>query len=147
MRAVSRLLRLEGLAIGGAAIWLFFAETEVSWVWLAVLFVAPDLAFAAIVFGETAATRAYNIAHTYVAPVGLGAAAFASGHDLAVGLALIWFAHIGVDRLAGYGLKYSLKPESTHLQRAAEPAASTPGECVPADRSTGWQLPPGRFVQ
>jgi hypothetical protein len=37
--------------------------------------------------------------------------------DLAVQLALIWLAHIGVDRLLGYGLKYPDRFRETHLQR------------------------------
>ena len=128
MKLVSRLLQLEGLTVGAAAIWLFFAETELSWVWLAVLVLAPDLAFLAIGFGETAATRAYNLAHSYVAPVGLGVAAIASGEELLLGLALIWFAHIGIDRFAGYGLKYSLARKSTHLQRVSQPGRATGAE-------------------
>lgn len=124
MKFVSTLLRTEGLAIGAAAIWLYFAETELSWVWLAVLFLAPDLAFVAVVFGKSAATKAYNLAHSYVAPVALGVFALAGDGELLLGLALIWFAHIGVDRLAGYGLKYSLQPKSTHLQRAGQPASA-----------------------
>jgi hypothetical protein len=33
------------------------------------------------------------------------------------GLALIWLAHIGVDRALGYGLKYPDGFKDTHLQR------------------------------
>lgn len=120
MKLVQALLHLEGLVIGSAAIWLFFTETGLNWVWLAVLFLAPDLAFAGIAFGRPAATRAYNLAHNYVAPVALGVAALATGQQLLVGLALIWAAHIGVDRFAGYGLKYSLAPKATHIQRIAQ---------------------------
>jgi hypothetical protein len=31
--------------------------------------------------------------------------------------ALIWTAHIGVDRLLGFGLKYPTRFQDTHLQR------------------------------
>ena len=123
MRFVQVLLHIEGLAIGGAAIWLFSAHTELSWLWLALLFLAPDLAFVGVAFGGSAATRAYNLTHTYVAPVALAGAGLATGEELLLGLVFIWGAHVGVDRFAGYGLKYSLAPKSTHLQRVAEPGA------------------------
>ena len=32
-------------------------------------------------------------------------------------LAAIWFAHIGMDRTVGYGLKYASAFKATHLQR------------------------------
>jgi len=32
-------------------------------------------------------------------------------------VAIIWFAHIGVDRLLGYGLKYPTHFKDTQLQR------------------------------
>jgi hypothetical protein len=34
-----------------------------------------------------------------------------------VQLALIWSAHIGIDRLLGYGLKYPTAFKETHLGR------------------------------
>jgi hypothetical protein len=34
---------------------------------------------------------------------------------LAFSIAVIWFAHIGMDRLVGYGLKYSGDFKHTHL--------------------------------
>jgi uncharacterized protein DUF4260 len=39
------------------------------------------------------------------------------GAPLAVGVASVWFAHIGMDRMAGYGLKYASGFKDTHLGR------------------------------
>ena len=36
---------------------------------------------------------------------------------LTVAVALIWSAHIGMDRTVGYGLKYPSSFEDTHLGR------------------------------
>ena len=41
-----------------------------------------------------------------------------SGNQLLLLLALIWLAHIGMDRLLGYGLKYSSGFKDTHIQRS-----------------------------
>ncbi len=37
--------------------------------------------------------------------------------SLFVSLALVWFAHIGFDRMVGYGLKYPTDFFDTHLRR------------------------------
>ena len=37
--------------------------------------------------------------------------------ELPVRLGLIWLAHIGADRLLGYGLKYPTGFKDSHLQR------------------------------
>ena len=39
------------------------------------------------------------------------------GVPLAVAAALVWFAHIGADRMLGYGLKYPTGFGDTHLGR------------------------------
>jgi hypothetical protein len=58
---------------------------------------------------------AYNAAHTYAAPAALLAFGVGSGTLLAAQIALIWFAHIGMDRTVGYGLKFSDSAKHTHL--------------------------------
>ena len=47
----------------------------------------------------------------------LAVAGFLLRSPLAVPLALIWINHIGVDRMLGYGLKYSDGFVYTHLGR------------------------------
>jgi len=47
----------------------------------------------------------------------LGLAGVAARSSLVEYLALIWFAHIALDRLLGYGLKYPTRFQDTHLQR------------------------------
>ena len=60
---------------------------------------------------------AYDVAHTEILPIALGVAGVLADGGLAVQLALIWLAHIGLDRLVGYGLKYPTGFKDTHLQR------------------------------
>jgi hypothetical protein len=47
----------------------------------------------------------------------LGAFGLLGGSSLALVVALVWFAHIGMDRLVGYGLKYPTESKDTHLGR------------------------------
>ena len=113
---VVRLLRLEGLAIAGAAV-AAYAAIGGSWPLLALLLLAPDLAMVGYRFGPTAGAAAYNAAHAYLGPAALGALGLALAAPLAQALALIWLAHIGLDRALGYGLKYATGFGHTHLGR------------------------------
>jgi hypothetical protein len=47
---------------------------------------------------------------------------------LVLPIALIWANHIGVDRLMGYGLKYSDGFGWTHLGRLGKPEATVPSQ-------------------
>jgi hypothetical protein len=59
----------------------------------------------------------YNAFHSYPLPAALGIFGLLAGAPLAVGVASVWFAHIGMDRMAGYGLKYASGFKDTHLGR------------------------------
>lgn len=106
--------RLEGLALLAAAS-LAYAQAGQGWLLFAVLFLAPDLSFAGYLAGPRAGAWAYNLAHSLIGPLLLGAAGLLGGADLVMGLALIWLAHIGFDRALGYGLKSSEGFGVTHL--------------------------------
>jgi hypothetical protein len=54
----------------------------------------------------------------YVLPIALAAGCLLAGDPgLPVQIALIWGAHIGIDRFLGYGLKYTAAFKDTHLGR------------------------------
>ena len=119
---VKAILRLEGLAIFAAAL-TAYVHLGAPWPLLVVLFLAPDLAMAIYLAGPRLGAAAYNLAHTTVAPLALGAAGLALGAPLAQDLALIWLAHIGFDRALGYGLKYSTGFGDSHLGRLGRAAS------------------------
>jgi hypothetical protein len=107
-------LRLEGLAALAAAI-VGYRVMGGSWGFLAVLFLAPDLTFLGFLAGTGVGARVYNAAHTYVGPAALAAVAAVGGVSSLYLIALIWTAHIGFDRVLGYGLKYPSAFTDTHL--------------------------------
>jgi len=108
------LLRLEGLT-------LFLGMVLLYWMWggswwlFVILFLAPDLSFIAYLSDARTAAIVYNAVHSYMAPVALLTTGFATGEPLTLSLAMIWLAHIGVDRALGYGLKYQTGFGFTHL--------------------------------
>jgi hypothetical protein len=115
------LLRLEGLTLF-AGMTLLYAVWGGSWWIYGILFLVPDLSFAAYLAGPRVGAIVYNAAHSYMAPVTLMTAGFALASPLVLSIALIWLAHIGIDRALGYGLKYSTGFGFTHLGRI-RPAA------------------------
>ena len=105
-------LRLEGLAVLTLMIALY-VRLDHSWATFALLFLAPDVSFIAYAAGPRVGAACYNGVHSYVGPILLALIFTASDTPLA--LALIWAAHIGVDRLLGFGLKYPDAFGHTHL--------------------------------
>jgi hypothetical protein len=121
---VRTLLRLEGLTLF-AGMTLLYAVWDGSWWVYAILFLAPDLSFAAYLAGPKVGAILYNAAHSYMAPVTLMVTGFALASPLTLSIAMIWMAHIGIDRAFGYGLKYSAGFGFTHLGRIGKDAAKT----------------------
>src|SRR5260221_13450234 len=121
---VRTLLRLEGLTLF-AGMTLLYAVWDGSWWVYAILFLVPDLSFAAYLAGPKAGAIIYNAAHSYMAPMTLMTAGFALSSPLVLSIAMIWLAHIGIDRALGYGLKYKVGFGYTHLGRIGKEAAKT----------------------
>lgn len=96
--------QLEGLTVLVISVALY-ARTGQSWLLLAALFFAPDLALLAYAFSNSAATTLYNLMHTYTLPALLGAIGVLAPQPLLLAVALIWAAHIGFDRTLGLGLR------------------------------------------
>ena len=120
---VRTLLRLEGLTLF-AGMTLLYAVWGGSWSVYLILFLVPDLSFAAYLAGPRFGAVIYNAAHSYLAPMTLNVAGFATNEPLILSIAMIWLAHIGIDRALGYGLKYSTGFGFTHLGRIGKGAAA-----------------------
>ncbi len=107
-------LRAEGAVNLLLALWIY-QTTGMSWGHYAALFLAPDLTFAAYAFGPRAGSVAYNSVHSYI----VAGAVLALGHfgelPLLVALGAILWAHIGFDRMLGYGLKTRAGFNTSHL--------------------------------
>jgi hypothetical protein len=112
-----RILRAEGVVIFAAALAAFFSALDEPWWLVPLLLLFPDLFMVGYAGSARAGAVLYNLAHSYPAPALLGVLALVGDQPLWQGVALIWFAHIGMDRAAGYGLKYETSFKDTHLGR------------------------------
>jgi hypothetical protein len=113
------LLRLEGAAVLAVAVGIY-AVYGASWWWFAGLFLLPDAFMVGYLSNPRVGAVVYNLGHTYVTPLLLGGIAFALKASFLGSVALIWTAHIGLDRLLGYGLKAPTGFHSTHLTPSPE---------------------------
>ena len=109
-------LQLEGLAVAVLSL-ILFTRTDASWWLFATLWLVPDLSTIGYWAGPRVGANCYNTVHSYLLPIALMVALLLLHRTMLQALALIWFNHIGVDRLLGYGLKYSSGFGITHLKR------------------------------
>ncbi len=108
------LLRFEGAALLAFAVTVFAVLGGSWWLFVLLLF-APDLAMLGYLRGPKLGAAVYNLGHWTLLPVTLGLLGFALGQTLAMQIAAIWLAHIGLDRAVGYGLKLPSDFGQTHL--------------------------------
>lgn len=124
------LLRLEGAAILAVCTLLYaFSGASDWWTYVAV-FLLPDLSFVAYFAGSRAGAVAYNVTHSLVGPILLGVASMFTATAVATSLAYVWAAHVGFDRMLGYGLKYGSGFHDTHLGRIGR-EDTAPSERLP----------------
>ncbi|WP_340098859.1 DUF4260 family protein [Salinibaculum salinum] len=71
--------------------------------------------------GPRVGSLTYNVFHTYTLPLALAAVAVWLASTGTLHVAAIWVAHIGADRLGGYGLKYETGFKQTHLSTQPAP--------------------------
>lgn len=111
-----RVLRLENAALAALAVAVYW-HSGASWWLFAALILVPDISFLGYLRGPKTGAVVYNAAHSWIGVVLVGAAGWLAQEPLAVSVALIWAAHIGVDRALGYGLKRQTGFSDTHLGR------------------------------
>ncbi len=114
------ILRSEGVVLLAAALAAYFAGLDEPWWLVPVLLFVPDVFMAGYARSSRVGAMLYNAAHSYPAPAVLGALASVADEPLWQGVALVWFAHIGMDRALGYGLKYETDFKDTHLGRIGQ---------------------------
>ena len=109
-------LRLEGLAVFAAGLVAYRWQGE-PWTRFLILFMLPDISMAGYAAGPALGARLYNLAHNYVVPLFLAFWGVAVGRQDVLPYAIVWMAHIGFDRMLGFGLKYPSGFATTHLSR------------------------------
>jgi hypothetical protein len=121
MKSVDLTIRLEWAFVAAAAV-VFYGSASMSWWLFGLLILAPDLSMFGYLAGPRVGALAYNALHILIVPVPLLIAGYMSGNATAIAVALIWVAHIAIDRALGYGLKLPTGFQDTHLGRIGRKA-------------------------
>jgi hypothetical protein len=118
MTTPRHILRAEGVATFAIALFAY-AQTAAGWWLLAALILIPDLFMLGYLANPRLGAALYNFAHTTVLPLAILVAGYILAAPTIVSISLIWLAHIGFDRMLGYGLKYPDAFTHTHLGGSA----------------------------
>ena len=108
------LLHLEGASVFVLSL-LAYDWSHGSWLLFVLLFLVPDLSIIGYAISVRSGAGTYNAVHTYIGPLALAGYSFGTGHHMMLSLSLIWIAHIGFDRVLGFGLTYPTEFKDTHL--------------------------------
>lgn len=122
-----RFLRVDGLAVLALSIALFSRAGQPWWLFPLALF-TPDVTMVGYAFGGRVGALCYNLGHAYALPalvLGLG---WLTHRPLALALGAVWFGHVGLDRLLGFGLKYDEGFGLTHLGPLARSRRGDPDD-------------------
>lgn len=115
IKNAKRIVHFEGLVVFIAAIYAY-SLYEFSWIvfWV---FLLARLSMLAYGINNHVGANIYNLFHTYIISILIVIIGVYFKIDTVIMIGLIWTAHIGMDRMFGYGLKYETDFKDTHIQR------------------------------
>lgn len=108
------LLHLEGFAVLLFSLY-FYSYFQYSWVLFFLLLLAPDVSMIGYLFNNRAGAIIYNFVHTYSLAIFIIICGMIFSSHTLLTIGIILSSHIGMDRMLGYGLKYSTNFKDTHL--------------------------------
>ncbi len=113
---VRLLTRLEGLAILTASLY-FYTIVNGNWILFIILLLAPDLSMIGYLKNKQIGALSYNIIHNFFSAFVVITIGFFANQTLIQQFGIILLAHVGMDRVFGFGLKYKEDFKSTHIQK------------------------------
>jgi hypothetical protein len=105
--------RLEAAALFVAML-VTYQTHHYDWLTFLLLVLVVDVSIVGYLFGKHVGAITYNIGHSVIGPLVLSALGMTIWPSLTP-LAVIWLAHVAMDRTLGYGLKETTSFHHTHL--------------------------------
>lgn len=97
----------------------FYGHLNFPWLYFIVFLLLPDITMLGYLINTKIGALFYNMGHSFVLPAMLMVIGLLTTTPIPLMAALIWLAHIFLDRALGYGLKYDDAFKKTHLQQIA----------------------------
>ncbi|WP_436884007.1 DUF4260 domain-containing protein [Mammaliicoccus sciuri] len=113
---MGNLIRLENVFVFITVVIIYFMFDFSLWLFL-ILFLVPDVSMLGYLYNNRIGSYVYNTGHSYIIPILIILLYLVTGVNLLLGIALIWLAHIAMDRMIGYGLKYTVGFYKTTIQK------------------------------
>ncbi|GAA4080855.1 DUF4260 domain-containing protein [Amphibacillus indicireducens] len=110
------LLHIEGLAVFALSFYIYH-HFQFSWILFVALLFVPDLAMLGYFINPKLGSMIYNLFHTYTVAISVLFIGLLLSSSITLSIGIIWLAHIGMDRLFGFGLKYPTAFKDTHFNR------------------------------
>lgn len=111
---MKNLLKLEELFMFGLSIF-FFSKLDFAWWWYPALLFTPDLSMLGYLVNTQVGAWTYNFIHVKALGVGIFVIGLMLTSQPLQLTGLILFGHSSMDRVMGYGLKYTDAFKHTHL--------------------------------
>src|SRR5699024_9318200 len=110
------LLRLEEAAMLILSI-ILFSQTAFSWWWFPALILVPDIGMAGYAINPKVGAVVYNLFHHKAIAVAAFLIGFIWWFPILELTGIILFRHASMDRIFGYGIKYSASFKHTHIEK------------------------------
>ncbi len=107
-------IRLEEAAMFGLSI-VLFSKTGFAWWWYPALILLPDLGMLGYIAGNRTGSITYNLFHHKGIAIIILCLGWHIMHPWMELSGIILFGHSSMDRMLGYGLKYTDSFHHTHL--------------------------------
>ena len=111
---MNTILKLEEVALFLFCIFLF-GKLNFEWWWFPILLLLPDIGMIGYLVNPKVGAFTYNFLHHRLVAAIVAFYALTDGNEYWKLAAIILFAHISMDRVFGYGLKYNDSFSNTHL--------------------------------
>ncbi|RDB04058.1 DUF4260 domain-containing protein [Runella aurantiaca] len=108
------LLTFEDIGEFVLAVFLF-SRLEYAWWWFPALLLLPDLSMIGYLVNTRIGAYLYNFVHHKALGIGVALVGFSLTSSPLMLIGIILFAHSAMDRIFGYGLKYTDSFKHTHL--------------------------------
>lgn len=112
----NQLVRMENGVAFALSLYMYLQLDFPIWIFFALLFV-PDCTMIGYMMNKKIGASIYNVGHSFLLPLFLAGSYLYVSNDYILMLSIIWAAHIFLDRLLGFGLKYEDSFNQTHIQR------------------------------
>jgi len=112
---INKLVRIENGVAFAISFYIYIQLDFPIWLFFVLLFV-PDITMIGYAINNKTGAIVYNFGHSFILPLLLALCYLYFSKDYLLIIAIIWIAHIFLDRLLGFGLKCKDSFNKTHIQ-------------------------------